>query len=173
MRKTKSEAERFWCKVDRRGPDECWEWQAARSEHGYGAFGLTGFGSGKVPAHRWSYAETVGPIPDGMHVCHRCDNPPCVNPQHLFVGTLADNMRDMVEKGRSLKGERHNLAQLTEAQVLAIRQAWADGGETQTQIAERFNTNKANVSQIVRGKKWKHLLPADWVAPTRGKWSRA
>lgn len=173
MRKTRPEAERFWSKVDRQNPDECWEWQAARMPDGYGAFGRTGSGSGSVRAHRWSYENAYGAIPEGMHICHHCDNPPCVNPAHLFVGTRNDNMRDMVAKGRSRKGERHNQVQLTESQVLEIRREWAAGGQTQTQIAVRFNTNKANVSQIVRGKKWQHLLPADWTPPAYGRWSRA
>lgn len=90
--------ERFWSKVDRSG--DCWEWQASRSTHGYGFFGR----DGKVLyAHRVSYEITNGLIPKGpkrLHVCHHCDNPPCVRPDHLFLGTASDNLNDAYRKGR-------------------------------------------------------------------------
>lgn len=168
-------AVRFWAKVDRRGPDECWPWTGAinRARGGYGTFGRGPREAGTGYAHRVAWELVNGPAPPGQLVCHRCDNPPCCNPAHLFLGSVADNQRDMAAKGRSLRGERHNLAQLSEEDVVAIRGLWARGGLTQQQIAERYKTNKANVSQIVRGKKWRHLLPADWAAPAPRKWSRA
>lgn len=82
-------------------PDECWEWQGSRSNLGYGAVAVRGTGYGPTGAHRVAYGIANGGIPDGMYVCHSCDNPPCCNPNHLFVGTHRDNMRDMDEKGRS------------------------------------------------------------------------
>lgn len=90
--------ELFWAKVDRRGPDECWEWTAARSPNGYGRFKPKGMG--QKTASRWSYEMHVGPIPDGMQVCHTCDNPPCVNPAHLWLGDHAANAADRDAKGR-------------------------------------------------------------------------
>lgn len=88
--------DRFWSKVDRSG--DCWTWTASRTRHGYGRIGL---GHDRVEtAHRVSWMLANGPIPEGVFVCHRCDNPPCVRPDHLFLGTALDNIRDMIAKGR-------------------------------------------------------------------------
>lgn len=91
---------RFWAKVDVRGPDECWEWQASTTSSGYGQIMVNARPRRITRAHRLSWTIANGPIPSGMVVCHRCDNPPCVNPAHLFVATQQDNIADMVRKGR-------------------------------------------------------------------------
>lgn len=90
--------DRFWAKVDRSDADGCWEWTAHRSPKGYGAFTITG--QTPTRAHRYAYTITYGPIPDGLMVLHACDNPPCVRPDHLWLGTASDNMRDAYTKGR-------------------------------------------------------------------------
>lgn len=102
---TESELARFWAKVDTAG--ECWPWTGARTEHGYGLLGLVGF---TRKAHRISYFIHTGDLPEGMHVLHNCpggDNPACVNPAHLWLGTQADNLRDMSKKGRGPTGDRN------------------------------------------------------------------
>jgi hypothetical protein len=93
--------DRFWRYSNEGEPDQCWEWTGkARHPFGYGVFGLGTRQAGTMQAHRFSYQLYVGPIPDGMCVLHKCDNPPCVNPDHLFLGTRADNNHDMIAKGR-------------------------------------------------------------------------
>lgn len=88
---------RFWKYVDKKGENECWEWNRSKYPNGYGRIG-------KHYAHRFSWILTNGEIPNGLHVCHSCDNPPCVNPKHLWLGTVADNMHDRDSKGRGRYG---------------------------------------------------------------------
>lgn len=92
-----SDIERFWSKVDTSSLSGCWPWLASLTTSGYASFSVRGR---MTSASRFVYRAVVGPIPDGMLVCHRCDNPPCVRPDHLFIGTQVDNMRDMQAKGR-------------------------------------------------------------------------
>jgi len=94
--------DRFWSKVDVKEPSECWEWQASINKNGYGAFKFDGW---MRPASRISWLITNGEIPEGMSVCHKCDNRSCVNPSHLFLGTHQDNMDDMNRKGRYVSGQ--------------------------------------------------------------------
>ena len=103
-------------------------------------------------AHRLAYEFTYGPIPSKMHVCHRCDNPPCCNPEHLFLGTAKDNARDMVDKGRFV----NNSLKLTPEQVAAIRAEYAAGGVTQEALAKRYGVTRGNIGMIIRGVNWKN-----------------
>jgi predicted XRE-type DNA-binding protein len=153
-------------------PTGCWLWTAARKDNGYGVFGRGDRAGGIAYAHRWSYEHFVGPIPEGIAVCHRCDVRHCVNPEHLFLGTIAENQADMAAKGRSLRGERHNRVRLTESDVIEIRRLWDETDLTQAEIGARFGIDKQRVSSIVRGRQWRHLLPPDWTPPTARRWSR-
>jgi hypothetical protein len=148
-------ADRFWPKVDRgAGPDACWPWTASTT-HGYGQIGVPGTRPHK--AHRVAWELTNGPIPDGLLVCHRCDNPPCCNPAHLFLGTNADNMRDMVAKGRAgsrtAAGDLNPKARLTPEQVQEIRAAIASG-EKFSELARRMGVSWTAVGNIAKGKTW-------------------
>jgi hypothetical protein len=130
----------FWDRVPHGLPaDVCWEWTGPRHAFGYGR-------QHHLCAHRMMYEHVHGPIPDGLFVCHTCDNPPCVNPAHLFLGTPADNMQDMARKGRSRPGR----AKLTAEDVEAIRSASARGDSRQ-ELGQRFAVTPDHIGQIVRG----------------------
>ncbi len=137
----------FWSKVHVRGATKCWPYREAGDKDGYGLYRVPG--GGKVRAHRYAFAATNGRIPRGLWVCHRCDNPACCNPRHLFLGDAADNHADMVRKGRRAKPA----ARLSPDDVRAIRAAYA-AGDRQADIAPRFGVCQVTVSQIVRCRTW-------------------
>ena len=112
-------------------------------------------------AHRFAWSLTFGKIPGGMYICHRCDNPPCVNPAHLFLGTPADNNKDKVRKGRQACGERASGARLTATQVETIRVRYASEGISQKALAGEYGVSVGCIQGVIDGKSWRHLLPAD------------
>lgn len=151
--------DRFWSKVDRGEPDECWPWLGTKQLPNpagmvYGSFGLTENGRSRTyRAHRFAYVLANGEIPDDYVIMHTCDNPLCVNPGHLKAGTQADNVADQYAKGRGTYGEKHGRSKLTEAQVLEI----IASDETCKALAERFGVHNSVVSNIRIGKKWQWL----------------
>jgi len=158
--------DRFWAKVQRGGPDDCWLWLAGTFYRGYGQIrvGLPGERVQKRSAHRVSWELAHGPIPEGLFVCHACDTPACVNPAHLFLGTNADNVADMFAKGRNRtnppRGETHSSAVLTEAQAREILERYAAAPKKfglQRQFGREYGVNSRTINVLVKRHTWKHL----------------
>lgn len=141
--------ERFWRFVDK--SKACWIWTGSKTSAGYGKI----WDNRTELAHRFSYKLAFGPIPKGLYVCHHCDNPSCVNPEHLFIGTNSDNLRDLVNKGKfhPATGEAHGSARLTSEEVRRIR------NETMTAraAAALFGISERHVRGIRQGKTWRTI----------------
>lgn len=150
---------RFLGKVNKNPESGCWEWTGAKTYKGYGKLQIARH---MRAAHRVAYETYNGPIPDGLLVCHSCDNRACVNPAHLFLGTAADNNLDRDRKGRGnhAVGEKCGSAKLTEKVVREIRSRYA-GGETQTSLERVYNIDQTTISKIVLGKLWVHVSMND------------
>lgn len=146
--------QRFWSKVNK--TKTCWFWTAYKAGGGYGRFGV----SAKVspqPAHRISWMLAYGEVPDGFCVLHKCDNPSCVRPDHLFLGTLKDNSQDMVRKGRDRsQGSKNLMSKLNEKQVLEIRRL-SKSGTKGKDLAENYGVTTAMISGIINRKSWLHI----------------
>jgi hypothetical protein len=127
---------------------DCWEWGGSIGTYGYGQLAVGG--TRPEVASRAAYMAWVGPIPEGGAICHRCDNPPCINPEHLFLGDKAVNNRDMADKRRTANGERKTSSRLTDAQVAEIRALYATGQFSQKELGARFNVSQQLVGLIAR-----------------------
>lgn len=145
-------ATRFWTHVHKGAPGDCWIFKPQSKALRYRQLKVGGSRSPSL-AHRVSWELAHGHIPDGLVVCHRCDNPPCVNPAHLFLGTHKDNSQDMAHKGKSQRGERNTKAKLTADDVIAIRLSAKSGRE----IAKDYGIQPTQVSHIRLRKQWKHV----------------
>jgi hypothetical protein len=156
---------RFWSRVDKDGPvhpivGQCWQWTGyATKQNGHGQIAV---GRTNLLAHRFSWEWHYGEVPTGLCVLHRCDNRRCVNPEHLFLGTVLDNVKDMIEKGRQAPpklGEDSHCAKLTEIQVAEIRRRYkrysqTDGGGA---LGKEFGVTQAQISNIIHYKAWGHV----------------
>lgn len=138
--------------------NSCWEWTAHTDKWGYGTLWNNDI-QDMERAHRFSYRYFIGPIPEGMLLLHSCDNPWCVNPEHVFPGTDARNAQDMVQRGRSLTGERNHKAKLHWAEVLEIRRLFSLG-VTKTMLGKLFRISDVQAGYIVRNKNWS----STWVS---------
>lgn len=146
---TESDVARFWSKVDKTG--DCWEWTAGKNAVGYGKFT---FGKIVRYAHRVAYLIDTSVDPGDKHVCHTCDNPSCVNPTHLWLGTNQDNIDDSVKKGRKIHGSDHYSSKLTEADVEEILKSPDESGNA---LSERYGVCIGVISHIRQGYTWKHV----------------
>lgn len=151
--------ERFEQRFIRASDDDCWHWIGWKNDKGYGA---AIYGGRRQYAHRVSFQLYRGEIPDKLCVLHRCDNPACVNPKHLWLGTKKDNNQDRAAKGRSnltdkARGEQNGLAKLTQEQVNEIRRRYAAGGITVRQLAKEYPVSKSEVHNIIRQEVWKGI----------------
>lgn len=160
--------ERFWDYVPFASEYDCWEWQGGRKDTGYGMFHPYPGSTRTAMVHRLSWELHYGPIPLGLLVCHSCDNPPCLNPNHLFLGTVRDNVRDMISKGRGAqlvhpkgwmgggRGTALPQSKLNPDLVRTIRARNASG-ESQSAIARSLGLGQPTISDIIRGVTWKHV----------------
>ncbi len=135
--------------------DSCWLWNGAkRNSQGYGQIQVNGK---PIPTHRLSYLLFKGPIPDGMCVCHFCDVTNCINPDHLWLGTIGENNTDRNRKGRSIghPGESHWNAKLTEQDVSQLKELYSSGKYNQRWLADKFGVSKSHISRVVCGREWR------------------
>ena len=152
--------ERFWSKVAIGDPDECWEWQRSRRGGGYGQFRIAPDQSPQR-ASRVAWALASGPVPDGLWVLHRCDNPPCCNPAHLFLGDRAANVADMVAKGRAAVHRPADVARLVKAvrrltdDEIRLARKLHEGGESCRSIGRRLHVAHTTISRLVNGTHWR------------------
>ena len=149
---------RFWSYVQK-GPDNsCWPWLGAKTTKGYGLF-TTGpvIRRKHQVVTRVAFKIAYGPFDERLNICHTCDNPSCVNPRHLFVGTSQDNHDDCVAKGRSLKGERHPMRKLTESDVLKIRDLRSSSRLSFGRLAEQFGISRTTAHRVCAKIIWGHI----------------
>jgi len=153
----KSLEERFWDKVDKSaGSGGCWLWMASTDGYGYGQF-WNAQKHAQVPAHRFLWELLHGSIPKGMCICHHCDNPICVNPTHLFLGTKADNAQDAVAKGRMHLGEAHGQSKLTKRDIIAIRKRHDSDDEICRELAMIYEVGIRHIYKIIKRETWRHI----------------
>ncbi len=152
--KRKTLFERLWDKVLK--TETCWIWQGSLKQNGYGQISEN---RKKLYPHRVSYIFHKGLIPENMNVCHSCDNRRCVNPQHLFLGTQADNMNDMNNKGRHARGTKTNMSKLTDIQVIEIRSKYSSGIKNAV-LCKEYGVSHSTIHRVVHNKLWIHVKNA-------------
>ena len=150
-----ADARRLWKYIAVRDPHECWLWQGYQDPSGHGQIKCFGRQGQSYKAHRVAYTVAYGPIPEGLVVRHRCDTPACCNPNHLVLGTHADNVRDRVARGRSAVGPRNGRAKLTPEQVATIRERLTSGTESLQTIGASYGVDRKTIRLIRDGLTWR------------------
>lgn len=158
---------RFWAKINKDGPipahrpelGQCWVWTASTHLFGYGQIGRWKVNDPPIGSHVASWILHYGPFSKGLCVCHKCDNPPCVNPAHLFLGTVGENQMDAFKKGRlrGLKGEDQAASKLTELKVLEIRKIHSEGRRDMMELASDYGVGHTAIWNAIHRKTWKHI----------------
>ncbi len=152
---------RYWKKVVQGNPGECWGWSGSASTAGYGKLSCGRKNEGEIHIHRFSWIIHFGDIPDGLFVLHKCDNPICSNPDHLFLGTAKDNSDDMSSKQRNVTGEDHHNAKLTDDDVRMIRKLYIPKvrgtRRGMRSLAKMFKVDKDTIRAIIAGETWKNV----------------
>ncbi len=151
--KRKPTSERFWSKVEKKSDNECWEWRSSKTRGGYGCFRVN---NKQVHAHRYSWELHFGLVLDGLCVLHHCDNPSCVNPTHLWLGTKYDNIQDMIRKGRNKVGSQRLSSKLTEQDVICIRNLHKKEIPMK-ELARIYNVSYVSIAKICSRCTWKHV----------------
>lgn len=165
---TPAEIERFWKRIDRRGPQECWLWSGELNNNGYGRFSAYRRGRVRLLAHRVARWLETGETGEGKMLLHSCDTPRCCNPGHLRIGTQVDNMRDAKAKGRASdpphwSGETHPKARLSSSDVETIRRRYEAGGVTQGALGAEYGISQEHISKIVRRASWGATGPQERI----------
>lgn len=155
---TPSDLQRFWSRVEKNSPDKCWPWVGTRWKTPGFEYGMLSVGGTSFGAHRISLKlKLKGSFVDDLQACHACDNPTCVNPDHLFQGTHSDNMKDANSKGRRTNafknGQQHPTSKLTDLCILFIRRS----PKRQRELAELFGVNQQTISKIQNHQRWGHV----------------
>jgi len=144
----------FWQQIKVDEQTECWIWQLALATRGYGQVSIK---RKSYRAHRIAYELFYKESAKGKLVCHTCDNPPCINPHHLFLGTAKENTQDMIQKSRHYHGERHHFAKLTAQAVLDMRNRHAKGDVTIAQLAREYGISEPSANRVIAGITWRHV----------------
>lgn len=151
---TPKDISRFWSKVEIKKPNQCWHFHGTMDGHGYGVFSIMGRSGISIAAHRFVFILFTGIVPVGKDVCHRCDNPKCVNPFHLWEGTRKQNLQDMAKKNRSNHGVKNWNSKLTEPQVKAMRSEYDGEWGSISRLAKKYGVGHSVVSEIINKKAW-------------------
>lgn len=154
MKGKKNVLQDVWKNVKIKRSDECWEWTKYKLKNGYGEMGI----NNKVYlVHRIVYEQIYGYIPDGLYILHKCNNPSCCNPKHLYLGTQKDNMKQMSEDGRSARGEKSSSAKLKVEDVLEIRKLYSTEKYYHWELGEMFGVSRQQITKILNNQNWKHI----------------